>query len=101
MGSFDWDINCSSGETWGISKSRVLTIIGTDAIQLSTCQQLQQIDKNADTRAKNYIVIQDINCYNDTTFGGALYNDGAGFKPIGTRGEMESLKVILMEEGTL
>ncbi|HPM86228.1 MAG TPA: hypothetical protein PLI99_03985, partial [archaeon] len=83
LGSFEWDINCYNDETWGISDSRNLSM-GVNAIQLSTCQQLQEIDTNNETRSKNYVLTQDINCYNDTSEGGALYNSGLGFRPIGT-----------------
>ncbi len=46
---------------------------------ISNCVELQDMNNHLDG---NYILGNDINCYDDTRAGGALYNGGAGFIPI-------------------
>jgi len=46
---------------------------------INNCLELQDMNQHLDG---NYILGNDINCYDDTRAGGALYNGGLGFKPI-------------------
>ncbi len=47
---------------------------------VNDCNELQNMNLDLDA---NYILGNDINCYNDTHIGGILYNDGWGFTPVG------------------
>ncbi|MGI6589454.1 MAG: hypothetical protein ACOX1V_02200 [Candidatus Iainarchaeum sp.] len=48
---------------------------------INNCVGLQDMNKHLDG---NYVLGQDINCYNDTQLpNGALYNGGLGFEPVG------------------
>ena len=47
---------------------------------INTCQELQDMNLHLDG---NYVLGNDVNCYNDTHVGGTLYNEGNGFNPIG------------------
>ena len=47
---------------------------------INNCQELQNMNLHLDG---NYVLGADINCYTDTRIGGALYNGGAGFVPVG------------------
>jgi len=48
---------------------------------INNCLELQDMNNHLDG---NYILGADINCYNDTHSGGALWNEGLGFRPIAT-----------------
>ncbi len=53
--------------------------------QVSTCQELQNISSGAGIYLDKYFELTgDIECAIDTNIGGALYDDGYGFNPIGT-----------------
>lgn len=58
----------------------VIVVVADGPIEISTCQELQDIENDL---AADYILVNDIDCYDDTREGGALYNDGAGFLPLG------------------
>lgn len=49
---------------------------------ITTCLELQ--DMNLKINGGNYALGKDIDCYTETHAGGALWNGGAGFFPIGT-----------------
>ena len=53
---------------------------------LRNCIDLQNIKLDV---AGDFQLMNDINCYDDTREGGALWNDGAGFEPIGSESECE------------
>jgi hypothetical protein len=54
--------------------------------EINNCVELQNMNQHLDG---NYVLGQDINCYNDTQLpNGALYNDGNGFEPIGKSSKM-------------
>lgn len=53
-----------------------------DVIEIFSCQQLSDIRNNLSGK---YSIMRDIACLNDTGPGGALYNGGEGFNPIGDR----------------
>ena len=60
------------------------TITAALNTQISNCIELQSMNTNL---SLNYTLINDIDCSVDTNEGGALYNDGAGFVPIGNNSE--------------
>ena len=81
--NFVWDVNCT--DVWGnrghASAVRNLSV-DANAYQVNTCLQLQDMNLNL---AGNYLLMNDVNCYGDTyVAGGALYNGGSGFIPVGT-----------------
>jgi len=49
-------------------------------VPISSCQDLQNINQEL---GRKYVLTQDINCYDDTREGGALWGNGHGFIPIG------------------
>ncbi len=52
--------------------------------QISTCSELQNISAMSGIFSdQNFILIKDIDCAEDTHIGGSLWNDSAGFIPIG------------------
>lgn len=62
-----------------------LTVEVVDPILISTPQDLLNIDLNTDFSTKNkyFMLTNDIDMQAVTSPGGAAYNDGKGFKPIG------------------
>jgi len=80
IGNYTWDVNCVDGNLnkGGSGQSRDFNIKGT-FISVSNCVQLQDMNSNLD---ENYVLLNDINCYNATHLNGVLYNGGAGFSPI-------------------
>jgi hypothetical protein len=52
-------------------------------IKLCDCTDLPLMDANAGMRSKYFSLGRDINCSDATSSGGALWNSGAGFDPIG------------------
>jgi len=76
-----WDVNCV--DEWGNSGSASSAndlSVDANAYQINNCLQLQGMNLNLDG---DYVLMNDVNCYDDTHSGGALYNGGAGFEPVG------------------
>jgi len=76
-----WDVNCV--DEWsnsGNASSTYTLSVDANAYQINNCLQLQEMNLNLDG---DYILMNDVNCYDDTHSGGALYNGGAGFEPVG------------------
>ena len=63
--------------------SRSISVSSNDVTAISNCQQLQDINHDEASLAGNYILSGNIDCTSATREGGALWNDGAGFEPIG------------------
>jgi len=81
-GLYNWGVSCTDGTNITLTSTRVVNI-DLNNYQISYCQDL--LDTNLDLNG-NYVLMNDINCYNDTHNGGALYNAGLGFTPIGSSG---------------
>ena len=79
-GLYNWGVSCTDGTNTTLTSTRVVNV-DLNNYQLSYCQDI--LDMNLD-RNGNYVLMNDINCFNDTHNGGSLYNAGAGFTPIGT-----------------
>lgn len=62
-----------------------LTVEVVEPIMISTAQDLLNIDLNNDFTVKNkyFMLANDIDMQSVTSIGGAAYNEGKGFKPIG------------------
>ncbi len=78
-GAFDWNISCTNGTNSSTSTSRQI-FMDANSQQIGSCIELQDMNKNL---SGNYELMNDVNCYTDTRVGGALYNGGAGFRPVG------------------
>lgn len=50
---------------------------------ITTCVELQEMRLDL---TEDYVLGNDIDCTTDTSAGGVLYNDGAGFEPVGPSG---------------
>ncbi len=51
-----------------------------DPYQITNCAELQDMKNNL---TAHYVLMNDIDCYDATHEGGSLWNDGAGFEPVG------------------
>lgn len=81
-GTYTIEVRCwdaAANPTSPIATQSV-TVSAPGAIAISTCVELQnmQSDLTAD-----YYLTQNIDCYADTRAGGALWNGGQGFNPVG------------------
>jgi len=75
-----WDINCvDQFNNLGHALSARNISVDANAYQINDCLQLQAISSNL---SAYYVIMNDINCYNDTRSGGALWNSGSGFNSI-------------------
>jgi len=80
-GAFDWNITCSDGTNSTPSSSRRI-FMDANTQQIGSCIELQDMNKNL---SGNYELMNDVDCGADTNnSSGALWNGGAGFKPVGT-----------------
>ena len=82
-GTHFWDINCTDTNNIIIASENgpFSLTLSRDFTKIQTCSQLQDMNLNL---AGNYILGNDIDCGNDTNnSSGALWNNGAGFMPIG------------------
>ena len=76
----DWNIACTDYSSNSVIAAKRSINVDMNIYQLTTCLELQDMNLHLDG---NYYLMNDVNCYADTRLGGALYNGGAGFSPIG------------------
>lgn len=67
-----------------------------DPFQIATCVQLQDIDDNL---TAHYQLVANVDCEDDTSEGGALWNGGDGFSPIGDDVSEDSFQGTLDGQG--
>ncbi|MCX6735427.1 MAG: Ig-like domain-containing protein [Candidatus Peregrinibacteria bacterium] len=65
----------------GIADATTWSFTVVTPVSISTCTELQAISENL---AGHYILTGDVDCQTDTHAGGALWNGGLGFEPLGT-----------------
>ena len=78
---YEWNVACvdTSGNL-GSGASNFSLDVDENPLHVTTCLELQDMNQDLDG---DYTLMNDINCYTDTHSGGALWEGGAGFKPIG------------------
>ena len=82
-GIYSWDINCTDTNNIVIASENgpFLLNLPREFTTIQNCLQLQDMNLHLDG---NYILENDIDCASDTNnSSGALWNNGAGFAPIG------------------
>ncbi len=83
-GFYDWNVSCTDAyNNTGVSLQTRRIQLDLNDSQITYCLELSEIDNN---RRGNYFLMNDINCTNDTSSGGAMWNSGAGFDPVGDCG---------------
>jgi len=79
-GLFSWTIYCTDPSSNTTTPTTRTLNLDLNYNEISYCQELQNMNTHM---SSNFVLVSDVNCYNDTHVGGALYNGGLGFDPIG------------------